>query len=112
MAERASAGFVVIWEFAVPAANSLAFEQAYGPRGAWVTLFRRDDAYLETTLLRQKSGSADAAELLYVTVDWWRSEARYEAFRKAHAEAYAAIDAECEGLTLHEQRLGAFRPAR
>ena len=60
-------GFVVAWEFHVPAEAVAAFVHAYGPAGPWVALFRRADGFVETQLL------ADRAEAgRFVTLDRWR----------------------------------------
>ena len=98
-------GFVVAWEFRVRAEAVAAFLRAYGPDGDWVALFRRGDGFVATELL------ADRAEPgRYVTLDRWRDEAAYRAFRERFAREYAALDAACEGWTTRETPLGAFRP--
>jgi hypothetical protein len=35
------AGFTYIWEFRVAPSAQAQFEVEYGPRGSWVTLFRK-----------------------------------------------------------------------
>jgi hypothetical protein len=90
--------YVVIWRFTTKDGEN--FERHYGPDGTWARLFRRSTDYVRTDLLR----GGDA----YLTLDWWTSAAAYEAFRDAHAEEYARLDAECEALTTAEEKLGAF----
>ena len=89
---------VVIWRFTT--ADPMEFEQHYGPDGSWARLFREDPNYVRTDLLRD--GSA------YVTLDWWTSRQAYDAFRGAHARAYAELDRICEALTETEENVGAF----
>lgn len=89
---------LVVWRFTtnVPAE----FERHYGPRGTWARLFRHADGYVRTDLLR------DDEDGHYVTLDWWSSRSDYDAFRGAHADDYARIDALCESVTTSEEKIG------
>lgn len=93
----------VIWEFEVAAGKVREFERAYGVEGEWVKLFRNGPGYEGTALLHdsEKPGR-------YVTVDRWTTRAAYDAFRAAHKDEYAAIDARCEKLTAAERLIGYF----
>jgi len=93
----------VLWEFEVDAEKRTEFERAYGPEGEWVKLFRRGEGYQGSTLLRAVSNSGR-----YVTEDRWSSREAYDAFRRRHADEYAAIDARCEKLTRAERLIGYF----
>lgn len=93
--------FVTLWEFEVKSGCEELFEQAYGPEGEWVRLFRRDARYRGTRLLRDV-----ARERVYVTMDMWESREAYEEFREKFAAEYAEIDQNCEGLTIKENFLG------
>lgn len=95
-----------VWEYRVEADRRTAFEQAYGPQGPWVALFRRAPGYVRTDLLHDR---ADPAR--YLSIDHWRSLEDYQAFRASFAAEYAAIDRECDALTTHEQALGEFAGA-
>jgi len=95
--------FVVLWEFEVKPGREERFERVYGADGEWAQLFRGDANYQGTRLLRDASRDG-----IYVTMDVWRSREAYERFREAAAERYAAIDAECEGLTTSERPIGSF----
>ena len=95
--------YVIIWQYQVLAEHVSAFEQRYGDHGDWYRLFRRDPAYKGTRLL-QDSASHDG----YLTIDYWDSREAYEHFLQHHAEAYAALDRECEPLTAQEIPLGRF----
>jgi len=96
--------YVVVWEFKVRPRMRKRFERAYGPRGVWANLFRRDPAYIRTeTMQDARDGSR------YLTVDFWKSQAAYEAFRKKRIEDYQRIDALCEQMTEAEREVGRFR---
>lgn len=98
---------VLIWEFRVRAGSEAEFEAAYGPRGAWVALFRPARGYLGTELLRDPED-----ERRYLTVDRWESAEAFARFREAHAAEYEALDARCAGLTELETPLGAWKVLR
>jgi len=96
-----SAAYVLAWRFTVAAAHRDDFERRYGPEGDWARLFRAHAGFLGTELMRGGDGT-------YLTVDRWRSEADWLDFKARHAAAYAALDRECEALTLAEGKLGAY----
>lgn len=74
--------FVTLWEFEVKPGCEELFEQAYGPAGDWVQLFRRDARYRGTRLLREVG-----RERVFVTVDEWESREAYEKFREEYASS-------------------------
>lgn len=96
-------GYAYAWEFQVKPGKEAAFEAHYGPAGTWARLFRESGGYIETLLLRDR-----AVPGRYLTVDRWRSEAAYLAFRSAFSRQYEALDCACEDLTAGERPLGAF----
>jgi heme-degrading monooxygenase HmoA len=96
--------FVTLWEFEVKPGSEELFEQAYGPEGAWVRLFRQDGRYRGTRLLRD----AGAARI-YVTMDMWDSRAAHQEFREKFAAEYEKLDAEFQGMTVREKHLGEFK---
>jgi len=96
--------FVTLWEFEVKPGNEVLFEQAYGPQGAWVQLFRRDARYRGTRLLRDV-----VRERVYLTIDEWESLPASEEFRKKFAAEYAELDQKCQGLTAAEMCLGKYQ---
>jgi heme-degrading monooxygenase HmoA len=98
-----STGYTYVWEFQVPHDALAEFERHYGPEGTWVQLFRRAPGYLETLLLQDRDLAGR-----YLTIDRWRSEAAYLAFRADFASEYAALDQACAQLTTHEASLGRF----
>ena len=95
--------YVIVWRLRPHPGRETAFEQAYGPAGAWTQLFRRGEGYLGTELLR----SLDLPDE-YVAIDRWASEEAYRAFRLRWADAYTELDRHCEDLTAAEIPLGPF----
>ncbi|HEX6851144.1 MAG TPA: antibiotic biosynthesis monooxygenase family protein [Candidatus Polarisedimenticolaceae bacterium] len=96
-------GHARLWQFDVPPDRQAEFERVYGATGRWAVLFRRAPGYRGTILLRDRS-----VPNRYVTIDRWRSEADFEAFRQRYATEYEALDAACEALTEREALLGIF----
>jgi len=45
----------------------------------------------------------------YLTIDRWKSEEAFRAFRKDHDAAYEELDRACDALTEKETRVGAYR---
>jgi hypothetical protein len=43
----------------------------------------------------------------YLTIDRWETEEAYRTFRDSEAERYAAVDAQCQSLTIEETLIGA-----
>lgn len=99
--------FAYLWRFVVRPGLEAAFEDAYGPGGDWVRLFRQADGYLDTQLLRDL-----AAPRTYVTIDRWSSREAWEAFRAARAADWEALDERCQALTEHEEEIGRFEDLR
>lgn len=95
--------FVQVWEFTVAQEREAEFIRQYGPDGSWVQLFARAPDYLGTLLLRDV-----ALPGRFLTLDRWRSEQAYRAFRALKAEEYRALDQRFERLCLSERELGAF----
>ena len=94
----------IIWEFTVKGDAIALFEQAYGPDGVWAVLFRAYPGYRGTTLLRDADNPRR-----FLTIDRWESSAQYLAMHEAARAEYARIDAECEGWTEAEAKIGEFR---
>jgi heme-degrading monooxygenase HmoA len=95
--------FVIVWRFRPLEGRESEFERAYGPSGEWALLFRRDDGYLGTDLLRRSEDSRE-----YLTLDRWVSRTAYETFRSRFSNEYRRLDRLFEGLTEEETPLGAF----
>jgi len=95
--------FVVVWQFEIAEEKVAAFEAAYGPEGNWAQLFRRSTEYLGTELLKDAYAAGS-----YLTIDRWKSEEAFRAFRKDHDSAYEELDRACDALTEKETRVGAY----
>jgi heme-degrading monooxygenase HmoA len=94
---------VIIWRFTPRPGREEQFELRYTAGGAWDLLFRKAEGFVSTELLRPAGDSTS-----YVTIDRWRSAAAFADFLRVNKEAYAALDGECESLTIEEARIGTF----
>lgn len=99
-------GYAYIWEYVVAPGRVDDFQRAYGPDGDWVRLFTETPGYLRTELHRDRSDPSR-----FVTIDYWESEAAWQAFRTWVAERFEALDAQCATLTTRETEIGRFEPA-
>jgi len=95
--------FVILWQFDIAEEKIPGFEAAYGSAGAWSALFARSPEYLGTELLKDAYVPGR-----YVTIDRWRSEEAFRAFRAQHDQDYEALDRASDSLTGAETRIGAF----
>lgn len=91
----------LVWQFDALPQRAAEFEQVYGATGRWAEFFRHSPEYLGTELYK----NLDKPHR-FVAVDTWRSRVAYEAFRKAKAGEYAALDEWCRDLLAHERMLG------
>jgi heme-degrading monooxygenase HmoA len=96
----------VIWEFTVREGKADDFIAAYGPTGAWATLFHRGRGFEGTQLLRS---SADAN--FFITIDRWDSTDRFDEFMAEFAEEYRELDKRLEQFTVSETKRGVFAEA-
>lgn len=96
-------GYTSVWEFHVRAAHWAEFERCYGADGVWVELFRRAPGYIDTRLLKDRSVAGR-----YITIDRWRNEESFRAFRSQYAQAYEDLDRRCEAFTIQESAIGVF----
>jgi heme-degrading monooxygenase HmoA len=103
MANKQS-GLIIVWEFRVRRGKQREFERVYGPHGEWAEFFSAGKGYLGTELIRDQE-----VPLRYATLDFWKSQATYESFKKKHRAEYGEIDKRCESLTQREKLIGYFR---
>jgi heme-degrading monooxygenase HmoA len=89
-----------VWEYDVPEAAAADFERIYGSDGAWAQLFSASDGFEGTELFASVSNPGR-----YLTIDRFRDEASWRRFMVEHREAYLALDAESEALTVAEREL-------
>lgn len=92
---------VVVWTYEVSPDYRAAFEAAYGPNGSWALLFARAPGFVGVELLHDGGDR-------YATLDRWRDEAAFAAFKAEHQGPYDALDAQCAALTKSEHKVGAF----
>jgi hypothetical protein len=95
--------FCYVWSYEVAPDQFSAFEETYGPEGAWAVLFGRDPAYLGTELIRDRDRIGR-----YLTIDRWTSRAACLAFRERNRDEFAALDDRCGQWTILERELGEF----
>jgi hypothetical protein len=93
--------FVALWEYEVKPGCEKRFEEAYGPDGGWVRLFRSDANYHETRLVRDTLRRG-----VYLTMDFWESRRAYEGFMAEHRAEYEAIDTIGKQMMAKERGLG------
>lgn len=80
-----------------------AFESAYGPKGDWVRLFRKDSKHISTCLVRDRQNPAR-----FLTIDFWSSYEACTSFRERFLEEYEELDRQFARFTLEEVRIGDF----
>lgn len=90
-----------LWTFEVPAETEERFVAAYKSDGDWARLFAAAPGFIRTELWRSADG-------LYMTADYWRSLADFEAFQANLGETYRLLDEELEGVSGIENFVGAF----
>ena len=95
--------FCYVWEFRVRPEHLDAFLAGYGPEGDWVRLFRRDPAYVETQLLRDREDPTR-----FLTIDVWRDREACRVFRQAVRADFDELDRRFEQFTISERHLGDF----
>jgi heme-degrading monooxygenase HmoA len=97
-------GLIIIWEFRVRRGKQREFERIYGSDGEWAEFFSAGKGYLGTELIRD-----EVVPLRFFTLDFWKSQAAYELFKKKYRAEYRQIDKRCESLTQKENLIGYFR---
>jgi heme-degrading monooxygenase HmoA len=91
-----------VWEYDVEESAAAEFERVYGAEGAWAQLFSSSDGFEGTELFASVSKPGR-----YLTVDRFRNRVSWQRFQAEHRDAYLALDAETESLTLAERELAA-----
>jgi hypothetical protein len=98
-----SGHYLVVWEFHVRPVFVDEFELIYGTSGSWAALFRESPEYLGTELIRDHNRAT-----WYLTIDRWTSREAFLCFKQDHAAKYAALDKNCDRLTITEKFVGDF----
>jgi heme-degrading monooxygenase HmoA len=91
----------IVWRYDIKPGAEAEFLAAYGPEGDWAHLFGQAEGFLGTELYRS-TGEPHR----FLTVDRWRAETDFEAFKARFGGEYAAMDRRFEDLTVDEARLG------
>ena len=99
----ASERFAYMWQYTIEPSCRSEFLTAYNPEGEWAQLFSRDPSYIETKLLQDI-----AYENRYVTVDYWKSKADRDSFRKRYSDEFDDLDNRCEAFTREELFMGDY----
>lgn len=95
--------FAYIWRYEIDPLHRSAFVKAYHSAGEWVQLFSRDPAYIKTVFLQDIEDKNQ-----YVTIDFWKSRADRDAFRKRYSDEFERLDVRCEALTKAEHFIGDY----
>lgn len=95
--------FIYIWTYEVSPESVDEFLELYGPKGAWVALFRRAPGYLDTQLLSDPSRPGR-----YLTIDRWNSRAAFTSFRNEFAAEFESLDQLGQTITTDETKIGEF----
>jgi hypothetical protein len=94
----------IVWEFVVKEEARGQFELAYGPGGAWSTLFAGCPGFRGTTLLRDTNNPRR-----YLAIDLWDTAAqRDEMLAELEAE-YSDLEAAFAAWTDSRTEVGTFR---
>ncbi len=97
---------VIIWEFTVRDEHIQEFISAYSSNGGWAKLFQRAAGYLGSELLRSSNDPNT-----FLTIDRWESAACFQMFQERFGAEYQKLDAQCEGHTSSERKVGVFSEA-
>ncbi len=94
---------IIIWEYKVLEEHVPKFLVAYSANGDWAKLFQRAKGYLGTELLRSACETNT-----FLTIDRWNSATDFDDFQARFGAEYNNLDAEFEGWTSSEKKLGIF----
>ena len=94
----------IVCEFVVKEEARGQFELAYGPGGAWSTLFARCPGFRGTTMLRDTKNPRR-----YLTIDLWDTHAQREQVLAERMAEYSSLDATFAGWTESKTEVGIFR---
>lgn len=94
---------IIIWEYTVREKNVPEFLAAYASDGDWAKLFQRAKGFLGTELLRSTHETNT-----FLTIDRWQSASDFDHFQERFGAEYKRLDAEFEGWTSSEKKIGIF----
>ena len=87
---RTMPGYLCVWDYRVRPGLQAAFRRIYGPDGDWARLFRRAPGFVRTELCHD-SAHPDH----FLAIDYWESQAAWQAFHSRYAADYDALDERC-----------------
>jgi len=93
----------IVMEFVVKEECQGKFKLAYGPAGAWSSLFGCCTGYRGTTVLRDTQNPRR-----YLTIDLWNSQSQWEHALAEHKIEYADIDTTFTEWTESKTEVGIF----
>lgn len=94
---------IIIWKYEVKPSKLNSFISHYSSEGTWARLFQRSPEYLGTEF-----GKVDGHDNVYITIDRWKSQNAFEAFKAANRDEYEKLDELCGEFTVTEQLVGSF----
>ncbi len=96
----------IVWEFIARADKIKEFQDYYANSGPWATMFRKNEGYHGTLLLRDLQNPRR-----FLTIDRWENASLHRAMRERFAQEYQELDRAGEILTEREQHNGVFEEA-
>ena len=93
----------VIREFDIKEESRSRFELAFGPGGAWSSLFARCPGFRGTTVLRDTQNPGR-----YLTIELWETEAQREQVLTENRTGYSELEAAFDEWTESRTKLGVF----
>ena len=94
---------IIVWEIVARPDRVGEFVSAYEANGDWAQPFSLAAGYRGTELL-----SATDNPERFITIDRWASIDDYSLFQERFGAQYRFLDAQLEGLTVSETKLGTF----
>ncbi|MGD1993925.1 MAG: antibiotic biosynthesis monooxygenase [Anaerolineae bacterium] len=94
----------IIWEFIVQEEARGQFELAYGPGGAWSTLFAQCPGFRGTTVLRDTRNPRR-----YLTIDLWETAAQREQALAERSVEFSDLEAALDEWIESRTKVGIFR---
>ena len=95
--------YCYVWSYFVRPEFVQEFQTAYGPEGDWGRFFRRDSAYIRTSLLADRDNPTR-----FMTIDYWWSYEAWASFRQRFGSEFETLDKKFERLTWEEKHIGSF----
>lgn len=95
--------YIIVWSYRVKHNCEYTFKEHYNSNGSWARLFSQSEGYVSTDLLQ-----LEGDDLMFMTIDRWKTQQAYFRFKKDFAQPYAELDQLCSALTDEENHLGSY----